>query len=341
MELRIETAGILYSICLNENATRPKARFATPITQTGLMTQPPEITPRSWAMVATLGIVWGATFMFISMALEGITPFWLAAGRVSFATLLTLLVWWAAGGKLFLSDQRPWGVLVVIGILSSGLPFLLLSWAQQHVASGYAGVSMASVALMVLPLSHMFVPGERMTLRRTLGFVIGFVGVCMLVGSQAFQSSGSPLETWGRLACLGAACCYAVSSVTMRRLPPVDPIGLAAVPLLFGCLFVLPLAWLKEGPPVMPDGNTLIVLLVLALIPTAGANLLRVLVIRSAGPVFMSLTNYQVPLWSVIFGVLFLGEPFQISLIFAMALILIGLAISQYGALKRLFSGKK
>ncbi|MCV6603707.1 MAG: DMT family transporter, partial [Porticoccaceae bacterium] len=183
------------------------------------MTQPPEITPRSWAMVATLGIVWGATFMFTSMALEGITPFWLAAGRVSFATLLTLLVWWAAGGKLFLSDQRPWGVLVVIGILSSGLPFLLLSWAQQHVASGYAGVSMASVALMVLPLSHMFVPGERMTLRRTFGFVIGFVGVCILVGSQAFQSSGSPLETWGRLACLGAACCYAVSSVTMRRLP--------------------------------------------------------------------------------------------------------------------------
>ena len=72
--------------------------------------------------------------------------------------------------------------------------------------------------------------------------------------------------------------------------------------------------------------------------PTALANLLRVVVIRSAGPVFMSLTNYQVPLWSVALGVAFLGEPLHLSLLVATVLILTGVALSQYGALRRLFA---
>ncbi|WGW03348.1 DMT family transporter [Tropicibacter oceani] len=297
----------------------------------------PDITPKSWLMVAALGLVWGATFLFMEIALRGITPFWLAAGRIGFATLLTVVIWLALGGKLFLTDHRPWGALTVIGVLSTALPFMLLSWGLQYVTSGFAGVSMAAVALMVLPLAHFFVPGERMSLRRLIGFLIGFAGVAVLIGPEALARSGEALEPLGRLACLGAAACYAVSSVTMRRLPPVDPIGLAAVPLIIGSAFVIPLAWLQEGPPVMPEGQTLLVIAILGLVPTAGANLLRVLVIRSAGPVFMSLTNYQVPLWSVFLGVLLLNEPLRPSLLVALVLILAGVLLSQWGALKRLF----
>ena len=92
----------------------------------------------------------------------------------------------------------------------------------------------------------------------------------------------------------------------MRRLPPVDPIGLSAVTLAFGMMIVVPFAWVTEGAPPLPDSKTLFYLAVLGLLPTAGANLLRVLVIRSAGPVFMSLTNYQVPIWSVLLSVVVL-----------------------------------
>lgn len=78
-------------------------------------------------------------------------------------------------------------------------------------------------------------------------------------------------------------------------------------------------------------------LAILGLIPTAGANLLRVLLIRGAGPTFMSLTNYLVPVCAVFFGALILGEPLPGTLIWALALILAGVALSQFGALKRLF----
>lgn len=291
-------------------------------------------------MVATLGLTWGATFLVTEVALEGMTPFWLAAMRISFAALLMVPVWQWRGGQLF-GDPPSWASYVqtgVIGAFSTAIPFVLLAWGQQFTTGGFAGVSMASVGLIVLPMAHVFVPGERMTLRRTLGFAVGFLGVCVLIGGQAFDTTGSDLEWAGRIACVAAACCYGVSSVLMRRLPAIDPIGLSTVLLLVAAAITVPLAVIKEGAPPLPTADTLLVLAFLGLVPTAGANLLRVLVIRSAGPVFMSLTNYQVPIWSVVLGAWFLNEPLPPSLIYALVLILAGVGLSQFGALKRLFT---
>ena len=297
----------------------------------------PDITWRNWLMVAALGLIWGSSFMVVEVALTGISPFWLAAARVTFGTLLTVLVWMISVRRFFLTEKTAWPSIVAIGVLSSALPFSLLSWGQTHVTSGFAGVSMASIALLVLPLSHFFVPGEQMTLRRTIGFLIGFGGVALLIGPEALAPSGSEMELLGRVFCVLAASCYAISSVIIRRLPPIDPLGLAAIPLIIGSITSLCFALAVEGPPPAISTETLLIILYLGLVPTAGANLLRILTIRSAGPVFMSLTNYQVPLWSVILGIVILEEAPRQNLFLAMTLILIGLCLSQYGALKRLF----
>lgn len=290
-------------------------------------------------MIATLAFVWGGTFMVTEIALTGMTPFWIAAARIGFAALIMSVIWAARGFVLFRTRPAPDQIaaLIAVGALSGAIPFSLLAWGQQYVTSGFAGVSMASTALIVLPMAHFLVPGERMTWRRALGFAIGFVGVVILIGTQAFESSGSNLETAGRLACVGAAGCYATSSILMRRLPAVDSIGLATLLVLIGSLITIPLALIVEGVPPRPSGEIFAVLLFLGLVPTAAANMLRVLVVRGAGPVFMSLVNYQVPVWSVVLGALILSEPLPPALLYAMLLILAGLALSQYGALRRLF----
>lgn len=95
----------------------------------------PNIAPRYWLMIAILGFVWGGTFLLIKLALEGTTPFWLAASRIGFAALLLSAIWGARGFKLF-KDQTNWPSLTLIGILSTALPFMLISWGQQHVSSG-------------------------------------------------------------------------------------------------------------------------------------------------------------------------------------------------------------
>lgn len=303
------------------------------------MNDRPQITLTSWLLIIVLGFVWGGTFLVTEIALTGITPFWLAASRICLATVAMMVIWAFRGLALF--KRRPSHaditILVINGVLISALPFSLLAWGQQFVTSGFAGVSMASVALIVLPIAHFTLPGEQMTARKAGGFVIGFIGVVVLIGGQAFESTGATMEAAGRLACVAAASCYAVGSILMRRLPPVDPMGLSTVLMLIGAVAILPMAFFSEGPPLLPAPKILGVLLFLGLVPTAGAAFLRTYVVRTAGPVFMSLVNYQVPVWSVLMGALILSEPLPLSLLYAMALILAGVGLSQYGALSRLF----
>lgn len=303
--------------------------------------QQPDITAKSWAMVFTLGLVWGGTFLFQNLALRTTAPFWVASARIVFAGVLIYAVWRFRGGRMFTSEIRDWPRLIVVSVLSSAAPFMFLSWGQQHVTSAFTGISMATVALFVLPMAHVMVPGERMTLRRVAGFVLGFVGVVLLFGPDALGAHGGGLEMAGRFACLGAAFCYAISSIMIRRLPPIDPFGLTFATLGFGACITLPAALLTHGAPVNPGVQGLAILALLGLVPTAGANLLRILTIRSAGPVFMSITNYLVPVFAVMFGAVFLGEALPPSLIAAMALILSGVGLSQYGPLKRLFTGAR
>lgn len=301
----------------------------------------PEIAPVNWLRIAALGVIWGASFMAISLALEGVGPLTLVAVRLCLGASFLVSLSFATGHGLPPFRGRPagriWAFVAAMALFSNVFPFALLSWAQQVVASGFAGVTMAVVPLIVLPLAHVFVPGERMTLRRLAGFCIGTAGVVVLIGPGAFASSGNALELWARLACVGAACCYATGSILTRLCPAVDLMALAAAVLMAAALMLTPYALWVEGLPAGLTQNSALALLYLGLLPTGVAQILLVQVIRDAGPVFMSLVNYQVPVWSVILGVVLLAEPLPPSLLLAMALILSGVALSQIGALRRLF----
>lgn len=297
-----------------------------------------EITAKSWILLLILGLVWGSTFLIITIALGGVGPFWLAASRVIFAALLMTVVWTLRGFRLFEAPvrRRDWTNLVFVALSSSTFPFMLLAWGQQSVTSAFAGVTMATVIFIVLPLAHFTIPGERMRLRATLGFLVGFAGVVLLIGGQMFTSTGAEHEFAGRLAVLGTAAFYAVGSVQMRRLPPCDPIGLAAVLMIIGAVATLPVVLFLEGPPSLPAPAILGALVFLGLVPTAAANFIRVYLIRTAGPTFMGLVNYIVPVVSTLLGAFILSEPLPASLLLALAVILAGMAISQWDALARL-----
>ena len=299
------------------------------------------INPINWLKLVILGVIWGASFMFVTVALTGVGPLTVAAIRLSLGAVLLVLLCAIRGiGLPSLSQEnggKIWMFAIVMGLFSNIVPFSLLSWAQQSVASGFAGVCMAVVPLMVLPLAHVFVPGERMVLRRLIGFAIGSVGVMVLIGKSAFVSTGSDLESLARLACVAAAGCYSIGAIATRLCPQVNMLSLSAAALSVASVIALPLALGVEGVPVDVNAKALFALLYLGVLPTAAAQVLLTQVIRDAGPVFMSLVNYQVPLWSVFLGALILSEPLPPSLLLGLALILGGVALSQLGALRRLF----
>ena len=300
-----------------------------------------DIAPVNWLRIGALGMIWGASFMAVTMALEGVGPLTVVATRLTLGAvfLVTLAIALGKGLPPIRGEGagRRWAFILAMALCSNAVPFALLSWGQQVVASGFAGVCMAVVPLLILPLAHVFVPGERLTLRRLLGFAIGTAGVIVLIGPGAFASTGAEMETLAKLACLGAACCYAIGGIFTRLSPPTDLLALSAAVLLVAAVVFLPYALAVEGVPALPEGRSLYALLYLGLLPTGVAQIVLVLVIKDAGPVFMGLVNYQVPVWSVIFGVTILAEPLPPSLVLAMALILSGVALSQLGALRRLF----
>ena len=297
---------------------------------------------KHWIMICTLGIVWGSTFLFIELALQGITPLWLTSARIAFATVLTSAIWLLRGGKLFTTEETAWSRLGIIGIISTALPFQLISWGQQYVTSSFAGLAMASMPLFVLPLAYFFNTNEPLDRSKFIGLIIGFLGIVILFSPDfTLGDDTSILMTLGKLACILAAFCYASNSVLMRKLPDIDPIGLAAVSLLIGSVWVVLWAIVIEGPPPNISKDTLLILILLGLLPTAIANFIRVVLIREAGPVFLGITNYIVPLWAAMVGAMVLKEALPIEFYLAATITIAGIYISQMKALASLFRSFK
>ncbi len=300
------------------------------------MVQQPD--QRDWSGIAILGLIWGATFMVVAMALEGYGPVTVATARTTLGAATLLLLMRVTRRKLPSMNAQLWWSIIVIGGLSTALPFILLSWGQQYVTSAFAGLSMAVVPLMVLPLAHFF-SDEPLILRRVIGVLLGFSGALVLIG-PGLLNIGQGAGPLAQLACIGAAFCYASSSVITRRCPPIDPVTLSALTLVVGSVILLPLMLLTEGLPTWQGTRPSLAIITLGLIPTAFATLLRVAIIRSAGSVFMTLVNYQVPIWSMIFGTWILSESLPLRFYIALAMILTGLAISQWFSLRKLLIGR-
>lgn len=301
-----------------------------------------EIAPVNWLRLAALGVIWGAAFMVTSVALKAeVGPLTIVAARLGLGAAFLVGLSFMLGHGLprvtGAGAARLWLFILALAVFSNAVPFAFLSWGQQVVAAGFAGVCMAVVPLFVLPMAHVFIAGERMTPRRLIGFVLGTLGVFVLIGPDAFTATGAAREGLAQLACIGAAFCYAVGSIFTRACPPVNLISLAAATLLVAALMFVPYALYVEGLPEHPGTVGWFALIYLGVLPTGIAQILLVQVIKDAGPIFMSLVNYQVPIWSVIFGAVVLNEALPPSLFLGLLLILTGVALSQFGALKRLF----
>jgi drug/metabolite transporter (DMT)-like permease len=269
------------------------------------------------------------------LSVLGYGPLTVACARTTLGAIALLSLMRVMNRPLPNFDARMFKYLFVIGILNTAVPFALLSWGQQYVASAFAGISMAALPLFVLPLAHIFTD-EKLSTRNMIGVGLGFTGAVVLI-SPSVLKIGSGMAPLGQIACIMATISYAISSIMTRRCPPIDSITMAALLLLVGATALIPAMLIFEGIPQIADRTSTIAIIFLGFVPTAFAALLRVTTIRSAGAVFMTLVNYQVPVWSMIFGTVVLAEVLPLRFFAALALIMIGLLISQWNSLKRIF----
>jgi drug/metabolite transporter (DMT)-like permease len=280
-----------------------------------------------YALLVLLGLVFGSTYLFISLGLQTIPPVTLAALRalVGFLALMALTLMF---GHEIPRDARSWRAFTLIGFFGGALPFTLMSYAQQRIESSLASIIITSMPLFTLALAHAFTD-DRASPRKTVGVFIGFAGILLLLGPAALRGQTNSLL--GQLLYLGVALSYAVMGIMIRRLGAGAGTALSRTACSNGmaALILVPLAFLVEEPLAMsPSLNSVMGVLGLGLISSTLGQFLVFRLNATAGPNFTSANNYMGPPVGILWGVLLLGEEITWLRIAAMLVIFAGIAFA-------------
>jgi drug/metabolite transporter (DMT)-like permease len=276
-----------------------------------------------------LALLWGSSFLFIAVALDGLSPLQIVLSRMCIGAVVLLAV--IAGQRLRLPRERAlWGHLVIAALIANVIPYFLFAWAEQSVPSNVAGALNATTPLFTLGLAVALRQEQRSTGARLLGLVIGFLGALLVLAP--WQESGALGSRSGQLACLLAAASYAVSYIYMGRFiagAGIPPLVLSASQLSMGALLLLLTAPLYAAAAVELTLPVVASVLALGALGTGAAYILNYRLLQDEGATTASVVNYFLPIVAVVLGVLVLGEPLTWNLVAGAALVLLGMAIAQ------------
>jgi drug/metabolite transporter (DMT)-like permease len=277
-------------------------------------------TIRALPILIGLGIVWGASFLFIKVGVDVLEPSVVALGRVAIGALLLLALLPSSGGARPLRGHLV--PLLILGAFNNAIPFWLLGFAETSLDSGLTAVIQASAPLCTVILASRMDRTQRVTGARLLGVCVGFVGVVFLIG---LQTGGDLVAAF---AVVGVAVCYAFSVLyagrTMREVPVLQA---SFGQLAFASLLLAPFG-LAQLPDTMPSAKVLLSILALGALGSGIAYLLYFSIIASAGASRAILVTYLVPAMALVYGALFLDEAVTIPALIGLTLILTGTALA-------------
>ncbi len=280
-----------------------------------------------WSLLFLLAAMWGASYLFIKVAVEDIPPAAMTDLRVlSAGVLLTVYVSVRMGRRRAFAELRAaWRPCLTLGVINAALPMGLVAWGETHIDSSVAGIAQSTVPIFTFLLGARFLPHEHVGAARIAGVALGFVGVAVLAG---FDAQGSWWAIAGTLAVVLSSLSYASGGVygqlKIRDTP--GPI-LAAGNMLAAAVVLLPFA-LADPPTQMPGAAALGGLAGLILVPTFLGQLLLFRILGLYGSRKLSIVTYLMPLFAITYGAVLLGEPITAAMLGGFGLILAGVALA-------------
>jgi len=277
-------------------------------------------------ILLTVAGIWGASFMFIDVAVDEMEPTVVIALRLVLAALVLVPFLLAQEGvRAGLSELRQAGRgLVLLGLINMALPFTMIAWGQTHINSSIAAIANAPVPIFVALLAIKFRPAERVRGLRLVGILLGFVGVAVLAG---LNPEGGWWAVAGTLIVTAAAVFYAVSNLyAQSRFAETQPLVIVTGSSLAAALMLLPLA-LFQLPAEVPSAKALGSVAALGIGGTAFALILYFRMLAVHGASRSSLVTYLVPLTALLYGAFLLDDPIHLNAIAGLLLILGGIAI--------------
>lgn len=280
---------------------------------------------RELLLLVLLSLLWGGSFTLIKVAVESVPPATIVLARVVVAAVVLLAVARLRGLSIP-SGGGLWAGFLLQGILQSALPFTLVSWGETRIASGLAGLLNATPPLFVFLISAVVLRRGRALGRQSAGLALGFAGVMLIMGVEALDGIGEQVPA--QLAVTGASVSYALAALNGRRFIGLPPLVTAACAMTMASVTMLPLALVLERPwTLSPTAQAIAALAALALLSTAFAMILFFRLLRSLGSLGTTSGSYLRAGFSVLLGVVFLGESVSWPMAAGLGLILAGVAL--------------
>lgn len=275
----------------------------------GNVASAPPPSPVSVAVQFVLtGIVWGSSFLFIAVALTGMTPAQVAGGRLLFGALALAAVV-AIRRERMPRSLRVWAHLCVLSVSFCVVPFLLFAWAEQHVSSGLASIFNATTPIMTAIMAWAVFRVERLRAGQLAGIALGILGVVVIIAPGALADVGG--STVAQIALLGATACYGFSLAYMRRF--LGDAGLSGIAFAFGYIGPAAVLMLLLSPLILAEPMRLTPavigsIIALGVLGTGLAYVWNQNTLRAWGPTRASTVTYITPVVGVALGILVLGE---------------------------------
>ena len=285
-----------------------------------------------WPLILLLASVWGASYLFIKLAVEDLDPALAMAARALIAAALLLPVVVARSGRAALDELRgSWREAAVLGLVNAALPFWLVAWGETHIDSSVAGIAQATVPLFAFLLGLRVLAHEHVARVRWIGVALGLAGVVVLAG---LDPEGDGWAVAGTLAVVASSVSYAAGGIYGQlRVRTVSGPVLATGSMLAAGLYLLPPA-LVRLPSEAPGWRSVGGVLALAVLGTALGQLILFRALRLHGMRRVSLVAYLMPCFAVVYGAILLDEAVSAATLGGLALILAGVALGS-GALRR------
>ena len=275
------------------------------------------------ARLIALAAIWGASFLFARIAVPSLGAAWFSELRVALAAIVMTLYAAAAGVRL--DPGRHWRHYLFMGLLNTALPWILYAYAANYISASYLGILNATTPWFGALFGALWL-GERFTWRKGTGLAIGVVGVTLIVGFGPVEVNANVILA--ALACIASSACYAMGGTYMKkRAQGVPALGMTAGSLVIATAALLPVL---PGPlpwQALLDWKVAAAVLGIALLGSGAGYVIYFRLLADVGPTKSLTVTFLIPVFAVLWGAIFLGEPVGAATVIGGAIILLATAL--------------
>ena len=281
---------------------------------------------RDWFLIISLGILWGASFLFVEVLLDLINPFLIVYFRVSIASVILVLYLYLSKTKFKVTNKIVYN-LFIMALLNNVVPFLLIAYGQQTTTGGLASILNANTSLITILLASMFISYEKLTVNRLFGVLVGLFGIIIAVGYESFLTIYD--NSYGKFLILLATVSYAFAGIWAKlKLSDLPPLISATGMLTFSTVILSPFAAVFYYDDIINLNFPIIFYSVMfAILCSVIAYFLYFKILEKTGAGNLLICTIIIPPASIILNSMILGQVIAISELIGLMIITVGLII--------------